>query len=146
MDKNNGLNERAERIPQRTVNLFEQVRQKIILIRDCQVILDVDVAELYGVRTKEVNQAVRNNPEKFPSGYVLELDKQEFTDLRSNILTANLAVEKFDRKSITQDPCSPQSVHGERIVYACHYPEKSASYASHPCYHRDICFCAPAQA
>ena len=44
MDKNNGLNERAERIPQRTVNLFEQVRQKIILIRDCQVILDVDVA------------------------------------------------------------------------------------------------------
>ena len=48
MDKNNGLNERAERIPQRTVNLFEQVRQKIILIRDCQVILDVDVAELYG--------------------------------------------------------------------------------------------------
>ena len=52
MDKNNGLNERAERIPQRTVNLFEQVRQKIILIRDCQVILDVDVAELYGVRTK----------------------------------------------------------------------------------------------
>lgn len=91
MDKNNGLNERAERIPQRTVNLFEQVRQKIILIRDCQVILDVDVAELYGVRTKEVNQAVRNNPEKFPSGYVLELDKQEFTDLRSNILTANLS-------------------------------------------------------
>lgn len=49
MDKNNDLNERAERIPQRTVNLFEQVRQKIILIRDCQVILDVDVAELYGV-------------------------------------------------------------------------------------------------
>lgn len=61
------------------------------MIRDCQVILDVDVAELYGVRTKEVNQAVRNNPEKFPSGYVLELDKQEFTDLRSNILTANLS-------------------------------------------------------
>lgn len=91
MDKNNGLNERAERIPQRTVNLFEQVRQKNILIRDSQVILDVDVAELYGVRTKEVNQAVRNNPEKFPSGYVLELDKQEFTDLRSNILTANLS-------------------------------------------------------
>lgn len=55
------------------------------------MILDVDVAELYGVRTKEVNQAVRNNPEKFPSGYVLELDKQEFTDLRSNILTANLS-------------------------------------------------------
>ena len=81
----------SKKVGQGAMNLFEQVRQKIILIRDCQVILDVDVAELYGVRTKEVNQAVRNNPEKFPSGYVLELDKQEFTDLRSNILTANLS-------------------------------------------------------
>ena len=100
MDKNNGLNERAERIPQRTVNLFEQVRQKIILIRDCQVILDVDVAELYGVRTKEVNQAVRNNPEKFPSGYVLELDKQEFTDLKS-------CIDRL-RQGITSNPKSPK--------------------------------------
>lgn len=91
MDKNNGLNEGAGRIPRSTVNLFEQVRQKIIRIRDCQVILDVDVAELYGVRTKEVNQAVRNNPEKFPDGYVLELDRQELANLRSNVLTANLS-------------------------------------------------------
>ena len=122
----------SKKVGQGAMNLFEQVRQKIILIRDCQVILDVDVAELYGVRTKEVNQAVRNNPEKFPSGYVLELDKQEFTDLRSNILTANL---------------SPKTrVLPKAFVYACHYPEKSASYASHPCYHRDICLCAPAQA
>ena len=79
MDKNNGLNERAERIPQRTVNLFEQVRQKIILIRDCQVILDVDVAELYGVETKRVNEAVRNNPDKFPQGYVFQLSDEEMT-------------------------------------------------------------------
>ena len=78
MDKNNGLNERAERIPQRTVNLFEQVRQKIILIRDCQVILDVDVAELYGVRTKEVNQAVRNNAEWVGGGLGRVVVKQVF--------------------------------------------------------------------
>ena len=89
MDKNNGLNERAERSPQRTVNLFEQVRQKIILIRDCQVILDVDVAELYGVETKRVNEAVRNNPDKFPQGYVFQLSDEEMEYLRSKISTAN---------------------------------------------------------
>lgn len=91
MDKNNGLNERAERSPQRTVNLFEQVRQKIILIRDCQVILDVDVAELYGVETKRVNEAVRNNPDKFPQGYVFQLSDEEMEYLRSKISTANLS-------------------------------------------------------
>ena len=91
MDKNNGLNERAERIPQRTVNLFEQVRQKIILIRDCQVILDVDVAELYGVETKRVNEAVRNNPDKFPQGYVFQLSDEEMEYLRSKNSTANLS-------------------------------------------------------
>lgn len=91
MDKNNGLNERAERIPQRTVNLFEQVRQKIILIRDCQVILDVDVAELYGVETKRVNEAVRNNPDKFPQGYVFQLSDEEMEYLRSKNSTANIS-------------------------------------------------------
>ena len=91
MDKNNGLNERAERIPQRTVNLFEQVRQKIILIRDCQVILDVDVAELYGVETKRVNEAVRNNLDKFPQGYVFQLSDEEMEYLRSKNSTANLS-------------------------------------------------------
>ena len=50
---------------------------KIIVIRDTQVILDRDVAELYGVTTKVVNQAIRNNPDKFPSGYVIELTNSE---------------------------------------------------------------------
>ena len=47
-----------------------------------------------GVRTKEVNQAVRNNPEKFPSGYVLELDKQEFTDLPKTRVLPKAFTEK----------------------------------------------------
>lgn len=73
------------------IRLFEQVRQRIIPLRDSEAILDADVAELYGVKTKEINQAVRNNPEKFPVGYILELSEQEFTDLRSKILTANIS-------------------------------------------------------
>lgn len=71
--------------------LFEQVRQRIIPFRDCEAILDADVAELYGVKTREINQAVRNNPEKFPVGYILELSEQEFSDLRSKSLTANIS-------------------------------------------------------
>lgn len=49
--------------------------------------MDCDVAELYGVETKEINQAVKNNPEKFPKGYVFQLDVQEINSLRSNFLT-----------------------------------------------------------
>lgn len=47
---------------------FEAVRDRIIEIRGQQVILDFAVAELYGVETREVNQAVKNNPNKFPKG------------------------------------------------------------------------------
>ena len=61
-------------------NIIE-VENKIITLRDQQVILDSDVAELYGVRTKEINQAVRNNPEKFPEGYIFELSEVEKSEL-----------------------------------------------------------------
>ena len=54
-----------------------EVEKKIINLRNQQVILDSDVAELYGVKTKEINQAVSNNPKKFPDGYIFQLDNQE---------------------------------------------------------------------
>ena len=69
---------------------FSKVEEKIIIIRNTPVILDSDVAELYGVQTKEVNQAVKNNPDKFPKEYVIELKSSEFYDVRSKFLTANL--------------------------------------------------------
>ena len=50
----------------------KQVESKIIVIRDTQVILDRDVAELYGVETRVVNQAVKRNSEPFPEGYILQ--------------------------------------------------------------------------
>ena len=65
-------------------NLLPQVEEKIITLRNQQVILDCDVAELYGVETKEINQAVRNNPEKFPDGYIFQLDNQEKTEVVKN--------------------------------------------------------------
>lgn len=68
-----------------------EVEESIISIRGQRVILDADIAELYGVETKEVNQAVKNNPAKFPKGYVFELARDEYEDLRSKNLTANIS-------------------------------------------------------
>jgi len=56
---------------------FEKIKSLIVSIRDKSVLVDRDVAGLYGVATKEVNQAVANNPDKFPEGYVFELSEEE---------------------------------------------------------------------
>ena len=74
--------------------VYSEVENKIAVIREQQVIADADVAELYGVQTKEVNQAVRNNLDKFPEDYMFVLNKSELQDLRSKILTT-----KVSRKS-----------------------------------------------
>ena len=70
---------------------YEDVESRIFTIRNQQVIVDRDVAELYGVETKEINQAVKNNPDKFPDGYIFELNSDEVSVLRSKILTANVS-------------------------------------------------------
>lgn len=70
---------------------MSQVENALIKLRGQEIILDSKVAELYGVETREVNQAVKNNPEKFPDGYVLTLDSDELADLRSKFLIANLS-------------------------------------------------------
>lgn len=70
---------------------IKEVENKIAVIRGIPVIADADVAALYGVKTKEVNQAVYNNPDKFPSGYMFELSMNELQDLRSKILTTNVS-------------------------------------------------------
>ena len=68
---------------------YEQVKDKILTIRNQQVILDYDVAKLYGVETRVINQAVKNNPNKFPSGYIFKLDRQEVANLKSKFLTSS---------------------------------------------------------
>jgi hypothetical protein len=57
---------------------YEQVQEKIIEIRNQQVIIDSDVAELYQVETKRINESVSRNPDKFPEGYLIELTKEEW--------------------------------------------------------------------
>ena len=63
---------------------IRDVEDKMITLRNQQVILDSDVAELYGVKTKEINQAVKNNPRKFPKGYIWELSENEKLEVVKN--------------------------------------------------------------
>jgi hypothetical protein len=75
--------ENADLLP----SLMKEVEDKIVEVRGQKTLLDFQVAALYGVETREVNQAVKNNPRKFQEGYVLELTKEESAALRSKLLT-----------------------------------------------------------
>ena len=67
---------------------LQKINDKIIVLQNLQVILDSDVAEIYGVETKRVNEAVKNNLDKFPEGYIVSLDDNEWSILRSKFSTA----------------------------------------------------------
>ena len=63
----------------------QDVETRMIVLRKQPVLIDSDVADLYGVETREINQAVRNNPGKFPYGYLFELDKYEKAEVVEKI-------------------------------------------------------------
>jgi len=92
---------------------LEIIEEKLIEIRNKKVILDCDVAHLYGIETKRVNEAVKNNPEKFPEGYVIYLDEEETDFLRfsnSIVEIGDEPVEIFDRfKNIKHSTVRPKA-------------------------------------
>lgn len=65
---------------------FHSVEDKIIVLRGQNVLLDSDVAKLYGVETKRINEAVKNNPEKFPKGYIMEVTDEEKKEVVENFV------------------------------------------------------------
>ena len=67
---------------------LEAVEDKIINIRGEKVIIDADIAKLYGVETKRINEAVKNNQDKFPEGYIFDLNKNEWNGLKSKFSTS----------------------------------------------------------
>jgi len=64
----------------------EQIEQAIVVVRGQRVLLDSDLANLYGVLTSALNQAVRRNAERFPSDFAFQLTQQEYIDLISQIV------------------------------------------------------------
>lgn len=63
---------------------IENLQELILEIQGQSVLLDSDVAQIYGVGTRDINKSVANNPEKFPDGYILLLSKQEKLELVEN--------------------------------------------------------------
>jgi hypothetical protein len=81
---------------------IENLKELIIEIRGQSILLDSDVAELYGVETKRINEAVKNNLDKFPEDYMFELQKEELDVLRSKISTAKFSMTRVMPKAFTE--------------------------------------------
>jgi hypothetical protein len=75
----------------------ERILRKIIILRDQKVILDSDLAELYGVPTKVLKQAVRRNMDRFPKDFLFELNESETRSLRSQIVTLETGRGKYSK-------------------------------------------------
>ena len=67
----------------------EKIQSRILVIRGAQVLLDRDLAELYGVSVKRLNEQVSRNIERFPSGFMFQLSVSEFADLKSQVATSS---------------------------------------------------------
>ena len=73
------------------ISILEEnsIRSKIHVVRGQQVMLDRDLAELYGVETKVLNQAVKRNIERFPENFMFQLEEEEYINWRSQFVTSN---------------------------------------------------------
>ena len=84
------------------ITKFETLESKLIHLRDTLVLVDKDVAELFGVETRDINKAVKNNPLKFPEGYLFKVTKDEFEVLRRKFSTAKFAKTRVLPKAFTE--------------------------------------------
>jgi len=80
----------------------KNIESKIILIREQKVLLDFDIAEIYGVETKRINEAVKNNKDKFPDDYLLVLTDDEIQSLRTKFSTTKLTKTRVAPKAFSE--------------------------------------------
>ena len=94
-----GIEKINKRIVMGDIVKFSDVEDAIFELRGQKVILDSEVARLYGVETMRVNEAVKNNPDKFPCGYIFELTKEEKAEV----------IEIFDNPKLKYSPALPKA-------------------------------------
>ena len=82
----------------------DSIRSRILTIRGVQVMLDRDLAELYGVPTKVLNQAVKRNSERFPEQFMFQLNKGELENWKSQIVTSNIELEQYVKMGVRRAP------------------------------------------
>ena len=81
---------------------FERIAQAILLIRGQKVMLDVYLAELYGVTTKRFNEQVTRNMDRFPDDFAFRLSKDEFDNLRSHFATSSWGGRRYPPRAFTE--------------------------------------------
>lgn len=92
-----------------TIQLVEQIESLILTIRDKQVILDRDLARLYGVETRVLNQAVQRNIERFPKDFMFQLSKEEAESSRSQFVMLNADGDELKSQFATSNEGSSKS-------------------------------------
>jgi hypothetical protein len=85
-----------------TLLVENEVGSRIFTLRGKEVMLDKDLAELYGVETKRINEAVKNNQDKFSEDFYFELTDKEYEILRSNNSTAKFSKTRVNPKVFTE--------------------------------------------
>jgi hypothetical protein len=73
----------------------ERIERSILVLRGHKVLLDADLAKLYGVETKVLLQALKRNPDRFPKDFMFQLTDQEFRDLRSQFVTSSWGGRRY---------------------------------------------------
>ena len=95
--KNNKQEKNITVIPQ------EIIESRVLLIRGKKVILDENLATLYGVKTKELNRAVKRNHERFPEDFMFQLDKNELENLRFHFGTSSYGGRRYLPYAFTEN-------------------------------------------
>ena len=80
----------------------ERIAASIYIIRGQKVMLDADLAALYGVETKVFNQAVRRNTDRFPEDFLFQLTNEETENLRSQIVTSSWGGKRYNSQAFTE--------------------------------------------
>lgn len=88
---------------------IEQIQQKIFEIRGQKVMLDRDLAQMYGVETKRLNEQIKRNMKRFPEDFMFQLTKEEFHNLKSQFATSSWGgtrkLPKFLRNKLPLSKC-----------------------------------------
>ncbi len=100
------------------VVLIENLINKIIFLRGQKVMLDIDLAKLYGVETRVLNQAVARNLERFPKDFMYQLTNKEFIILKSQFVTSSWGGRRYPPYAFTEQGIAMLSsvLHSERAI------------------------------
>jgi hypothetical protein len=103
--------------PQSHTVPVEQIAQSIFILRGQKVILDADLAALYGVATKRFNEAVKRNHQRFPDDFAFRLTTAEFTDLRSSVRLGDTQVSESTMEKPSWSRFATSSAHYRGTTY-----------------------------